>query len=72
MTIRHDRSSTSIVSTCSRCPGVWFSFAFDMNGDDGARVRGERHELKVHGIEPRAASAARRQADYRARLAARS
>lgn len=69
MTIRHDPSSTSIVSTCSRCPGVWFSFAFDL---DDARERGERHEREVHDLTPRDASSARRQAAYRARLAARS
>lgn len=69
MTIRHDRSSTSIVSTCTRCAGFWFAFSFDI---DAARASAERHDLDVHGIEPRAASGARRQAAYRARLAARS
>jgi hypothetical protein len=69
MTIRHDPSSTSIVTTCTRCSGFWFAFSFDR---EEARKSAERHELEVHGIEPRAASAARRQAEYRARLAGRS
>ena len=69
MSIRHDRSSTSVVTTCSRCAGFWFAFNFDV---DAARASGERHELEVHGIAPRDATAATRQAAYRARQKARA
>lgn len=69
MTIRHDRSSTSVVTTCSLCPNVWFAFAWTI---EDARASAERHELDVHGIPPRDASSARRQAAYRKRVALRS
>ena len=67
MTIRHDRSSTSIVSTCTRCAGFWFAFSFDL---DAARASAERHERDVHGVDPREASNARRSAEKRKRRAA--
>jgi hypothetical protein len=69
MTIRHDRSASSIVTTCSRCPDVWYSFAFTI---EDARERGQLHDERVHDASPRDASSARRQADYRARLAEHS
>lgn len=69
MTIRHDRSASSIVTTCSLCAGVWYSFAFTI---EDARERGQLHDERVHDVAPREASSARRQAEYRARLAAHS
>lgn len=65
MTVRHDPSSTGIVTTCSDCPH-WASFSF---GQDEADRRATAHKVNVHGIpEARAARAA---ADREAKRAQR-
>lgn len=59
MTIRHDRSATSIVTTCSACP-YWYAFSFDMADAD---ERAAAHRIRVHDVPE---SRARRQARERA------
>lgn len=66
--IRHDKSATSIVSTCSACE-FWYAFNWDI---DGARNSGARHLEIVHDIEPRVARGAIHKAAERARHAANS
>lgn len=64
--IRHDRSATSIVTTCTDCP-FWYAFNFD---DDLADEAAIRHRINVHQVpEAKAREAARARA-RRARHAA--
>lgn len=60
MTIRHDRSAVSIVTTCSRCPH-WYAFSFDIADAD---ERAAQHKINVHDVpESRARKLARDRAD---------
>jgi len=46
MTIRHDRSAVSIVTTCSECPH-WYAFSFEVEKADESAIR---HKIHVHGM----------------------
>lgn len=60
MTIRHDRSDVSIVTTCSECPH-WYSFSFDIGDAD---ERAAQHRINVHDVpESRARRQSRERAD---------
>ena len=66
MTIKHDISDRSVVTTCTRCP-FWASFSFDL---DEAERREVNHNLQVHEMKAKAASAAVKKRHQRARHAA--
>lgn len=69
MTIKFDRSQVSgILVTCTECP-YWFAFHFN---PDAAYAAGEGHAERVHDVDPRTASQARRRRDSRLRHAAGS
>ncbi len=67
MTIKHDVSTVSIVSTCTECPRAWWAFNFDR---EHAFTSGENHLINAHGVEPNKAGEARRSFDRRKRHAA--
>lgn len=48
MPIYRDTSDTSVVLTCSDCPG-WAALRLD---PIEAYKAGEEHEINVHGVEP--------------------
>jgi hypothetical protein len=50
-TIRHDKSTTSIVSVCSDCPS-WFAFAFDPDDADAAEID---HLTRCHDVPSKVA-----------------
>lgn len=68
MTIRHDSTDISTVTTCSECP-YWASFSFTR---DEAEERAARHRTDVHGLPEGRARRAPRDAEARARDAARA
>jgi len=65
MTIRHDRSAVSIVTTCSQCPH-WFAFNFD---PDLAEESAVRHRINVHDMPEAKARNAQRERARRSRHA---
>ena len=59
MTIRHDRSAVSIVTTCSECPH-WFAFNFVRSLADESAIL---HKINVHDMpEAKARNTARKRA----------
>lgn len=66
--IKHDKSATSIVTTCTECPW-WFAFNFDLQGAHRSK---EGHAINVHDVDPKTAKAARRKHQERTRHAERS
>jgi hypothetical protein len=65
MTIRHDRSAVSIVTTCSDCPH-WFAFSFDIADAD---ERAALHRINVHDVPESRARRQSRERDSRTRHA---
>jgi hypothetical protein len=66
MTIRHDSTDISTVTTCSECP-YWSSFS---SSRDEAEERAARHRMNVHGLPEARARRAGRDAEAKARDAA--
>ena len=65
MTIRHDRSAVSIVTTCTECP-YWFAFNFDPAFADESAVR---HKINAHDMPEAKARNAQRERARRKRHA---
>ena len=61
MTIKHDISPVSVVTTCTECEW-WHAFSFT---HDEARRRGASHQIGVHGWKPSRAHEAERKAATR-------
>ena len=64
MTIRHDKSWVSVVTTCSECP-MWAALALSIDEAEEAAVS---HRMDVHGMPEERARNAQQE---RARRAAR-
>lgn len=63
--IRHDRSATSVVSSCSACP-FWYAFNWDL---ERARHSGARHLELTHDVPSDKSRDSINAANRRARLA---
>lgn len=66
MTIKHDVSDRSVVTTCTLCP-YWASFSFDIVEAERREVN---HNIVTHGMTAsRASDASRQRSARRARHA---
>ncbi|UOE43739.1 hypothetical protein [Agromyces larvae] len=66
MTVRHDKSTTSIVTTCTECP-YWYAFNFEAELAEAAAIR---HKMTVHDMPEAKARKAERERARRMRHAA--